>query len=85
MSPTNLTLQREVETIRSARIVAAKRGALVSAAVTRELENLVLDDERYEDARRRAAELMRTAAELIRTAEELAGPGVATTCATASR
>jgi hypothetical protein len=59
MPRTNLTLHLEVETIRRARIVAAKRGTSVSALVAHELEGLVADDERYEDARKRAEDLMR--------------------------
>lgn len=59
MPRTNLTLQLDEDTIRRARIVAAKRGTSVSALVARQLEGLVADDERYEDARRRAEELIR--------------------------
>lgn len=62
MAKANLTLQLDEETIRRARIVAAKRGTSVSALVARELAGLVDQDARYEEARGRAAELIRAAA-----------------------
>jgi hypothetical protein len=58
MTKANLTLQLETDVIRRARIVAAKRGTSVSALVARELDQLVAREDRYEDARRRAVELM---------------------------
>lgn len=58
MTKSNLTLQLESETIRRARVVAAKRGTSVSALVAHELEALVARDERYEQARRRALEIL---------------------------
>jgi Family of unknown function (DUF6364) len=61
MAKTNLTLQLDEEVIRRARIVAVKRGTSVSALVARELEGLVEQDARYEEARGRAEELMRGA------------------------
>jgi len=61
MSKTNLTLQLETDVIRRARILAAKRGTSVSAFVARELDALVAREDRYEDARRRAVELMAAA------------------------
>jgi hypothetical protein len=61
MARTNLTIQLDQGVIRRARILAAKRGTSVSALVARELDRLVTQDERYEDARQRAAELMATA------------------------
>ncbi len=61
MSKTNLTLQLETDLIRRARVVAAKRGTSVSALVARELTALVAREDRHEDARRRAVELMATA------------------------
>ncbi len=60
MARTNLTLQLDEEIIRRARVVAAKRGTSVSGLVTRELEDLVADDDRYEQARHRVEELMRS-------------------------
>jgi plasmid stability protein len=61
MAKTNLTIQLDDEVIRRARIVAAKRGTSVSALVARELDALVDQDERYEDAHRRASALMASA------------------------
>jgi hypothetical protein len=60
MPKTNLTIQLDAETIRRARVVAAKRGTSISALVAHELEGLVADDERYELARARALELLAT-------------------------
>jgi hypothetical protein len=54
----NLTLQLDDEVIRRARVIAAKRGTSVSRLVARELARLVAADERYEDARQAATQLM---------------------------
>jgi hypothetical protein len=54
----NLTVQLDEDTIRRAKILAAKRGTSVSGLVARQLEQLVVQDARYEEARRRAAEVM---------------------------
>ena len=61
MARTNLTVQLDEEVIRAARVVAARRGTSVSGLVARELERLAAQDDRYEEARRRASELMATA------------------------
>jgi hypothetical protein len=61
VSKKNLTIQLEDAVIRRARVLAAKRGTSLSALVARELDQLVARDDRYEDARRRAVELMSTA------------------------
>jgi hypothetical protein len=61
MAKTNLTIQLDEDVIRRARIMAAKRGTSVSALVARELDGLVEQDARYEEAWGRAAELMKTA------------------------
>lgn len=58
MPRTNLTLQLDADVVRRARIVAAKRGTSVSALVAGELDALVARDERYEEAHRRALELL---------------------------
>jgi hypothetical protein len=58
MARRNLTLQLDEETIRQAKILAAKRGTSVSGLMTRELELLIARDARYEEAQRRAIELM---------------------------
>ena len=62
MGKRNLTLQLDDAVIRRARVVAARRGTSVSALVARQLDALVEQDERYEDARRRAGELLNGAA-----------------------
>jgi hypothetical protein len=54
----NLTLQLDEETIRQAKLLAARRGTSISGLVARQLELLVARDARYEEARRRAVELM---------------------------
>jgi hypothetical protein len=51
-------LQLDEEVIRQARILAAERGTSVSGLVARELEQLVARNARYEEAMRRAIELM---------------------------
>jgi hypothetical protein len=61
MTRRNLTLQLDEETIRQAKILAAKRGTSISGLVARELELLVARDARYEEAQRRAVELMAAA------------------------
>jgi hypothetical protein len=59
---TNLTVQLTEETARRAKMLAAKRGTSVSALVARQIDELVAQDERYEEARGRALELMDNAA-----------------------
>jgi hypothetical protein len=54
----NVTLQLEEDVIRRAKVIAAKRGISVSGLMARELEELVARDERYEEAERRASEIM---------------------------
>jgi hypothetical protein len=54
----NLTVQLEEDVIRRAKVVAAKRGTSVSGLVAHELEELVAEDARFEEARRRATEIM---------------------------
>lgn len=54
----NLTLQLDEDVIRRAKVLAAKRGTSVSGLVARELEDLVAQDTRYEEAWRRATEIM---------------------------
>jgi predicted transcriptional regulator len=58
MTKAKLTIQLDSDVIRRARVVAAKRGTSVSALVARELDQLVAREERYEDAHRRALELI---------------------------
>lgn len=61
MAKTNLTVQLEEDVIRRARVVAAKRGTSVSSLVARELNELVEREDRYDEARQRAIELMASA------------------------
>ena len=58
MAKANLTLQLDEGVIRRAKIIAAKRGTSVSGLVARDLGDLVDQDERYEDAVRRAREIL---------------------------
>jgi Family of unknown function (DUF6364) len=62
MAKANLTLQLDENVIRRAKVLAAKRGTSVSALVALELDALVADEARYEEARSRAAELMASSA-----------------------
>lgn len=54
----NLTVQLDDEVIRAAKVLAAKRGTSVSGLVAAELGRLVAEDERYEEAWRRARKAM---------------------------
>jgi hypothetical protein len=58
MAKRNLTVQLDEETIRRAKVLAARRGTSISGLVARELEELVARDARYEQARQRAVEIM---------------------------
>jgi hypothetical protein len=58
MARRNLTVQLDEETIRQAKVLAARRGTSISGLVARELEELVAKDARYEQARQRAVEIM---------------------------
>ena len=62
MARRNLTVQLDEETIRQAKVLAAAQGTSVSGLVARELEQLVAQNARYEDARRRAIEVMEESA-----------------------
>lgn len=61
MAKANLTIQLDEAVIRRARVVAARRGTSLSALVARELDQIAARDDSYEDARRRAVELMNAA------------------------
>lgn len=54
----NVTVQLDEEVIRRAKVLAAKRGTSVSGLVAAELSRLVAEDERYEEAWRRARKAM---------------------------
>jgi hypothetical protein len=58
MTRRNLTVQLDEDVIRRAKVLAARRGTSVSGLVARELEELVARDARYEEAWRRATEIM---------------------------
>lgn len=50
----NLTVQLDADTIRKARVLAAKRSTSVSRLVASEIDRLVREDDAYESARREA-------------------------------
>ena len=52
----NVTLKLPKETIRNAKIIAAKRGMSISSLLAAKVEELVGEDARYQAARRRALE-----------------------------
>ena len=54
MKTQNITLKLPAETIRKAKIVAAERGASISALVAARIEDLIGEDAKYQTARRRA-------------------------------
>ncbi|MGH3848817.1 MAG: DUF6364 family protein [Pseudonocardiaceae bacterium] len=54
MTKRNLTVQLGEDVIQQAKVLAARRGTSVSSLVASELERLVADDDRYQDAYRRA-------------------------------
>jgi uncharacterized protein DUF6364 len=58
MARRNLTVQLDEDVIKLARVIAAKRGTSVSGLVAQEIEDLAAREERYEEAFRRAREVM---------------------------
>lgn len=60
MSRRNLTVQVEEDVIKRARVSAARRGTSISGLVAQQLEELVEQDARYEEAKRRALDLLRS-------------------------
>jgi hypothetical protein len=58
----NVTVQLDEDVIRRAKVLAAKRGTSVSGLVAAEIGRLVAEDERYEEAWRRARKAMGEAA-----------------------
>ena len=54
MAKRNVTVQLDEDVIQQAKVLAARRGTSVSTLVAAELKRLVADDDRYEDAYRRA-------------------------------
>jgi hypothetical protein len=61
MSKRNLTIQLDDAVIRQARVVAAQRGTSVSQLVAQQLEKVVADAERYDEAWTRARKTMAAA------------------------
>ena len=55
----NLTVQLDDDVIRRAKVLAAKRGTSVSGLVAAELDRLVAEDERYEEAWTHCADALR--------------------------
>ena len=55
----NLTLKLPAETIRKVKVVAAQRGASISALVAQKIEELVGEDAEYQAAKRRALEWLK--------------------------
>lgn len=62
MAKRNLTVQLDEDVVQQAKVLAARRGTSVSTLVAAELERLVADDDRYEDAYRRAQRALAGAA-----------------------
>ncbi len=54
----NLTLSLDLETIRMAKILAARRSTSISGLVARQIEILVGEEEAYERAERQAMSLL---------------------------
>ena len=54
MAKRNVTVQLDEAAIHPAKVLAARRGTSVSALVSAELERLVAEADRYEEARQRA-------------------------------
>lgn len=61
MARRNLTIQLDEETIRKAKVLAARYGASVSGLVAQQIEDLVERDDHYEAAKVKAIALMRAA------------------------
>ena len=63
MARRNLTLQLDEDVIRRAKVVAARRGTSVSGLVARQLEEIVERDARYDEARRKALDVLANVSE----------------------
>jgi hypothetical protein len=61
MSRRNLTIQLDEDLVQRAKVLAAKRGTSVSGLVAHELDDIIVADERYEEARRQALKSMENA------------------------
>ena len=58
MTNQNLTVSLPQQTIRKAKILAARRGSSISGLLAEQIELLVGEDEAYEQAQRKALALM---------------------------
>ena len=58
MAKQNLTVSLPQQTIRKAKILAARRGSSISGLLAEQIEILVGEDEAYERAERQAAALL---------------------------
>jgi hypothetical protein len=58
MSKQNVTVSLSVQTIRKAKVLAAKRGSSISSLLAEQIESLVGEDEAYEFAKRQAVGLL---------------------------
>lgn len=58
MTKQNLTVSLPQQTIRKAKILAARRGSSISSLLAEQIEILVGEDEAYERAQRQAAALL---------------------------
>jgi hypothetical protein len=54
----NVTISLDRQTIRKARILAARRGTSISGLLVRQIEILVGEEESYEQAERQAVDLL---------------------------
>jgi hypothetical protein len=54
----NITVQLDRETIRKAKVLAAKRGTSVSGLLARQIRKMVGEEALYESSRRAALELL---------------------------
>jgi len=55
----NLTLRLDANLIRKARVLAAQRGASISRLLSKQIELLVRDEDRYNVAKRKSLEWIR--------------------------
>jgi hypothetical protein len=58
MTKQNITISLTQQTLRKARIMAARRGSSISALLAERIEVLVWEEEAYESAERQAAALL---------------------------
>ena len=58
MAKQNLTVSLPLQTIRKAKVLAARRGSSISSLLAEQIEILVGEDEAYERAERQASALL---------------------------